>query len=89
MSPERASKAEVDVHVNKGWTVILCYDPETGQYQSAIPELQIGSCAPTRIEAMTGIEEALVCVIETKLELGEPIPDPPVVQIDDFLPDKI
>lgn len=79
---------EADPYVKKGWTVVLAYDPETNQYQSLIPELQVGTSAPTRREALDGMEEALLAMIEMRLELGMPIEDPPVVDIESFLPNQ-
>lgn len=76
----------VEETVNKPWTVVICYDHETRQYESMIPELGIGTIADSRVEALSGMEDCLVTYVEGVLETGGEIIEPPVKSIEEFLP---
>lgn len=81
-----ALELQVEDYKKMGWCFILHYDPETNQYEGFIPELQVGTCGSSRQEVFQGLEDVLHLSIESHLETGCPIPEPPIRTADDFLP---
>ena|SRR3990167_6384381 len=81
-----ALEQQVEKYKKKGWCFVLYYDPETNQYEGLIPELQVGTYGADRLEVFQGLEDVLHLSVESRLDTGNPIPEPPIRTADDFLP---
>ena len=58
--------------------IVTLYNDESGKYYvSKVMELEgCTSTGETEREALEGLNEAMECYLETKLEFGDPIPEP-------------
>ena len=80
VDPENGRDFLVETYLQKPWSVQYSFDTETKQYEIWVPELDIGTCAPTRLEAGWALEDALAAYFDGCIDTNtlDQIPEPKV-----------